>query len=491
MDTVDLVDSDAEQPAPQQAPQQPAPATRASPGEEPEEVVFFEPEEQPSELLRRQEEARLERQERRRRARAEKEEKERRARESSAAAAAAATFRRPPDDPAAFAAQAARAAAAAVADQEQQLAWQAQMAREKARPRSGGVFTGADVRQTKAAAPPSAFGSARPSTWASEAGHGLASHYPKPAAAKPAAKPAARGPEAAWASAANTWQQANAQAAPAAEEEPKVVKPKARRPVPGGFARSFADISQRWAPPAQPNPAAAAFEALNRRWSAQPQAAQTQRTRAAGPAQAAPRAVPAAPAAACAALSAAEQSERECARAAEEQCAQLAAAAATAAGLRAGAAEGEDADAARLADAEARCAALRLSVEGAQVELRRARSRLAQARELAQRQAQRVQELRSGGAGAGPSGGPQELLRLSVVRDLQQRTRHCRTLSDLLRAFNEAPRSADMAGVSAAYKRAALRFHPDRIRGLPEAQAMMYEEAFKLISRAKLETGLV
>jgi hypothetical protein len=77
---------------------------------------------------------------------------------------------------------------------------------------------------------------------------------------------------------------------------------------------------------------------------------------------------------------------------------------------------------------------------------------------------------------------------------LYQRNAGCTSLGEMLHRFGFAPvgwPNATPATVSAAYRKAAMQLHPDRISAsTSKHHATLREEAFKLLTRVKEERGL-
>jgi hypothetical protein len=202
----------------------------------------------------------------------------------------------------------------------------------------------------------------------------------------------------------------------------------------------------------------------------------------------------------------AEQAEEEAAAAAEKEATAATAAAPAAPvndapdggdgtadpGVVLDRAAGRDA-AADAAEWEARAVELARQREAAARERARRRNEAARAAELAARQTSRVVELRASAAAAAAAAGEDDRLRTLARTSLQLLTQHCTTLGALLAALDVPPAGWPLSGpreVAAAYRSAALRFHPDRGRATrTPAEAVFAEEAFKLIAKMKHDMG--
>jgi murein DD-endopeptidase MepM/ murein hydrolase activator NlpD len=147
----------------------------------------------------------------------------------------------------------------------------------------------------------------------------------------------------------------------------------------------------------------------------------------------------------------------------------------------------------RAADAaewEERAAELARQREAARRERVRRRNMATRAAELAQRQIRRVSELRASAAAAASAAWQEEHQRARARASLHLRTQHCMSLGSLLVALQVTPAGWPLSGpreITAAYRLAALRFHPDRGRSRNAEEAAFAEEAFKLIAKMKQE----
>ncbi len=166
-----------------------------------------------------------------------------------------------------------------------------------------------------------------------------------------------------------------------------------------------------------------------------------------------------------------------------------------------GAARGAAGVAADAAEWEARAAVLAAQREAAQREKMRRRADAARADALASRQMARVAEVRAASAAAVSGDASRDALRTAVRAQLSRATTHCATLGALLATLGVPPAGWPLpapAAVAAAYRSAALRFHPDRVRQQsgaggasdPAAGALYAEEVFKLIAKTKQEKGV-
>ena len=148
--------------------------------------------------------------------------------------------------------------------------------------------------------------------------------------------------------------------------------------------------------------------------------------------------------------------------------------------------------AADVAEWEHRAAELARQREAARRERLRRRNEAQRAVELAQRQISRVSELRASAAAAANAAGQEEHQRTRARASLHLLTHHCTSLGSLLVALQVTPAGWPLSGrreITAAYRLAALRFHPDRGRSRNAEEAAFAEEAFKLIAKMKQEAG--
>ena len=147
----------------------------------------------------------------------------------------------------------------------------------------------------------------------------------------------------------------------------------------------------------------------------------------------------------------------------------------------------------RAADAaewEERAVELARQREAACRERVRRRNQAQRAAELAQRQISRVSELRASAVAAASVAGQEEHQRARARASLHLLTHHCTSLGSLLVALQVTPAGWPLSGpreITAAYRLAALRFHPDRGRTRNAEEAAFAEEAFKLIAKMKSE----
>jgi len=154
---------------------------------------------------------------------------------------------------------------------------------------------------------------------------------------------------------------------------------------------------------------------------------------------------------------------------------------------------GRDADA-DAAEWAARDEELGRQRQAAQREKARRRAEVARAANLAARQSSRVSELRAAAAAAVTAADVGDERRTRALAHLHLLTHDCHTLSPLLVALQVPPANWPLSSprdVATAYRLAALRFHPDRGRGMrtPD-EAVFAEEAFKLIAKMKTEAVL-
>ncbi|XP_076918227.1 uncharacterized protein LOC143578576 [Bidens hawaiensis] len=112
--------------------------------------------------------------------------------------------------------------------------------------------------------------------------------------------------------------------------------------------------------------------------------------------------------------------------------------------------------------------------------------------DVKKRQQQRVEEIRESQKQDEENMNMKEMYRFEVQQDLKKLEMTCHDMASLLRGLGILVNSpyATSDEVHAAYKRALLRFHPDRAcSGSDMRQQVEAEEKFKLISRMKKKVG--
>jgi murein DD-endopeptidase MepM/ murein hydrolase activator NlpD len=141
---------------------------------------------------------------------------------------------------------------------------------------------------------------------------------------------------------------------------------------------------------------------------------------------------------------------------------------------------------------EERAAELARQREAARRERVRRRNEAQRAAELSKRQISRVSELRASAAAAASAAWQEEHQRARARASLHLRTQHCTSLGSLLVALQVIPAGWPLSGpreITAAYRLAALRFHPDRGRTRNAEEAAFAEEAFKLLAKMRHDAG--
>lgn len=108
--------------------------------------------------------------------------------------------------------------------------------------------------------------------------------------------------------------------------------------------------------------------------------------------------------------------------------------------------------------------------------------------DMEKRQKQRIKEIRDTQQKEKENMNLKEIYRTKVQRDLKKLEMTCYDMASLLRALGILVDDGSYVSsnqIRAAYKRALLRFHPDRASGSDMHQQVEAEEKFKLISRMR------
>ncbi|GAB2234214.1 hypothetical protein Drorol1_Dr00003456 [Drosera rotundifolia] len=129
---------------------------------------------------------------------------------------------------------------------------------------------------------------------------------------------------------------------------------------------------------------------------------------------------------------------------------------------------------------------LQIQAEEAQRLRRRKRAETARIMDMERRQKQRVEEIRETQKKDMENMNKKEQLRANVRNELHRLEITCSDMASLLRSLGvHVGINPTAHEVQAAYKKAALRFHPDRASRSDLRQQVESEERFKLISRMK------
>ncbi|CAM8950473.1 unnamed protein product [Rhodiola kirilowii] len=131
---------------------------------------------------------------------------------------------------------------------------------------------------------------------------------------------------------------------------------------------------------------------------------------------------------------------------------------------------------------------IKLQAEEAQRLRKRKKAESLRLSNLERRQKQRLEEVRESQKQDGANLNLKEQLRSEIMKELKAMESRCFDMSSLLRSLGvqvEGGLHPSPQQVHAAYKRAVLKFHPDRASGSNIKQQVEAEEKFKLISRMK------
>ncbi|KAI3764082.1 hypothetical protein L2E82_14082 [Cichorium intybus] len=132
--------------------------------------------------------------------------------------------------------------------------------------------------------------------------------------------------------------------------------------------------------------------------------------------------------------------------------------------------------------------ALKVQAEEAQRLLKRKEAEKLRLLDMEKRQKQRVEEIRQIKKKEKENMKLKEIYRTKVQYDLKNLEMTCHDMASLLRGLGILVDDGSYASshqIRAAYKRALLKFHPDRASGSDMHQQVEAEEKFKLISRMR------
>uniref|UniRef100_A0A7N0TUI3 J domain-containing protein n=1 Tax=Kalanchoe fedtschenkoi TaxID=63787 RepID=A0A7N0TUI3_KALFE len=131
---------------------------------------------------------------------------------------------------------------------------------------------------------------------------------------------------------------------------------------------------------------------------------------------------------------------------------------------------------------------IKLQAEEAQKLRKRKKAEIMRLSNMEKRQKQRLEEVRASQKQDEANLNLKEQLRSEIIKELKVLEMRCFDMASLLRSLGvpvEGGMHPSPQQVHAAYKRAVLKFHPDRTSGSNLKQQVEAEEKFKLISRMK------